>query len=353
MNEAMLTETVRALLDDNKGLLAMDESIGTCNKHFAALGIPQTEEMRRSYREMILTTPGLNESISGAILFDQTIRARKLDGTPFIKVLIDANIIPGIKVDFGAKAMKGFPGEKLTEGLDGLPARLKEYSDIGARFAKWRAVMAIGNDIPTPNCIKANAIALAQYAKYCQQAGLVPTVEPEVLMDGNHSLKKCMEVTEQVLQTVFEQLYKHNVLLSGMLLKPNMILPGLGAKIQDPIDVVAEATVNCLLKIVPKSVLGVAFLSGGQDAEVASARLNAMQKKYKSQLPWTLTFSFGRALQQPALEKWLGKNSNISAAQRSLKHRSKCNRAANMGHYNSKIEQAFWQEDGDCSLTHS
>ena len=333
MNEATLTQTVRALLAENKSLLAMDESIGTCNKRFAAVGILQTEEMRRTYREMIVTTPCLNESISGAILFDETIRQQKTDATPLIEVLIDAGIIPGIKVDIGAKPMVGFPGEKLTEGLDGLPARLTEYSNMGARFAKWRAVMAIGDGIPSVACIKANAIALAQYAKYCQQAGLVPIVEPEVLMDGNHSLKRCLEATEGVLQAVFEELYKQHVLLDGMLLKPNMILSGLNSKIQEPIDVVAEATINCLLKVVPTSVPGIAFLSGGQSPTHASERLNQMNKQYKSQLPWALTFSFGRALQQPALEIWRGSEANLIAAQQALQYRAKCNREACLGNY--------------------
>ncbi|MET4081946.1 fructose-bisphosphate aldolase class I [Pedobacter sp. UYP30] len=345
MNKVELIQTVRALLADNKGLLAMDESISTCNKRFAALGIPQTEEMRRRYRELLVTTPYLNESISGAILFDETIRQQKSDGTQFIEILINAGIIPGIKVDMGAKPMVEFPGEKLTEGLDGLPARLAEYSKMGARFAKWRAVLAIGEGIPSKECIKANAQALARYAQFCQEAGLVLIVEPEVMMTGNHSLKKCAEITEEVLQTVFEQLYKQHVLLEGMLLKPNMILPGLNSKIPETVDGIAEATVSCLLKVVPKAVPGIAFLSGGQSAELASARLNAMNKQYKAELPWALTFSFGRALQEPALEIWRGEDANTVKAQRALKHRADCNRAACMGNYNSKIEQGFWQEE--------
>ncbi|MEO7212029.1 MAG: class I fructose-bisphosphate aldolase [Mucilaginibacter sp.] len=333
-----LINTARILVANHKGLLAMDESVGTCNKRFAALSIPQTVEMRRSYREMIVTTPGLGESISGAILFDETIRQQKSDGTPFIKVLSDAGIIPGIKVDMGAKPLAGFPGEKVTEGLDGLRARFAEYRAMGARFAKWRAVIAIDNGIPSRGCIEANAHALARYAALCQEAGLVPIVEPEVLMDGAHSLQQCLAVTKEVLHTVFEQLYKQHVSLEGMLLKPNMILSGLAAKFQDPEKIVAENTVNFLLGAVPATVPGIAFLSGGQSTELASARLNQMNKQYKAVLPWALTFSFGRALQQPALEIWRGDNSNILAAQEALYHRAKCNRAASMGKYNNTME---------------
>ncbi|MFD2865529.1 class I fructose-bisphosphate aldolase [Mucilaginibacter antarcticus] len=333
-----LINTAQALVANNKGLLAMDESVGTCNKRFAALGIPQTVEMRRSYREMIVTTPGLGESISGAILFDETIRQKKTDGTPFIKVLLDGGIIPGIKVDMGSKPLAGFPGEKVTEGLDGLRARFADYSEMGARFAKWRAVMAIGSNIPSRGCIEANAHALARYAAISQEAGLVPIVEPEVLMDGAHSLQKCLAVTKEVIYTVFDQLYKQHVSLEGMLLKPNMLLPGLAAKVQDPENVVAESTVKFLLGAVPAAVPGIAFLSGGQSAELASARLDQMNKQYKAVLPWTLTFSFGRALQQPALEIWRGDNSNIPAAQEALYHRANCNRAACMGNYNNAME---------------
>jgi fructose-bisphosphate aldolase class I len=255
MNTDKLIATSQALVADNKGLLAMDESIGTCNKRFAALDIPQTVEMRRKYRELLVTTPGLNESISGAILYDETIRQGKADGTPFIKVLTDAGIIPGIKVDNGAKPLAGFPGEKITEGLDGLRTRLCEYGEMGARFAKWRAVIAIGDGIPSRECIEANANALARYAALCQEAGLVPIVEPEVLMTGGHSLERSLSVTNEVLHTVFDQLYKQKILLEGMILKPNMILPGLDFIVQDPIYAVAEATVKCLLRIVPEGNL--------------------------------------------------------------------------------------------------
>ena len=240
--------TAKALVANDKGLLAMDESNPTCNKRFAALGIPQTEEARRAYRELIVTTKGLGESISGAILYDETIRQKKKDGTPFIKIIADAGIIPGIKVDKGAKEMAGHPGEKITEGLDGLRDRLAEYFGIGARFAKWRAVIAISEGIPSRGCIEANAQALARYAALCQEAGIVPVVEPEVLMDGNHTLERCSEVTEEVLHSVFNHLYTQGVMLEGMLLKPNMVLPGLICLKQETVEETANATVKCLLR---------------------------------------------------------------------------------------------------------
>jgi fructose-bisphosphate aldolase class I len=341
MNTDKIISTARALITDNKGLLAMDESIGTCNKRFAALGIPQTVEMRRKYRELLVTTPGLHESISGAILYDETIRQLKADGTPFINVLMDAGVIPGIKVDIGAKPMAGFPGEKVTEGLDGLRQRLTEYYVMGARFAKWRAVIAIGDGIPSHECIEANAHALARYAALCQEAGLMPIVEPEVLMTGGHTLERCLAVTSEVLHVVFNQLYKQHILLEGIILKPNMILTGLTSPVQDTVDVVAEATVKCLLGAVPAAVPGIAFLSGGQSAELASVRLNAINERFKSKLPWALTFSFGRALQQPALEIWNGNDTNIHEAQQALYHRAECNRAARMGKYNKILEHAL------------
>lgn len=331
MKTEELIATAIALIAHNKGLLAMDESTETCNKRFATLNINQTVEMRRKYRELLVTTPGLNESISGAILFDETIRQQTTDGIPFIKVLMDAGIIPGIKVDIGAKQLAGFQGEKVTEGLDGLRSRLFEYKNMGARFAKWRAVIVIGDNIPSSGCIQANAHALARYAALCQEAGLVPIVEPEVLMDGKHSIDKCLDVTNEVLHTVFGQLYKQHVLLEGMLLKPNMILPGLESTDQSSLNTIAKATVKCLLKLVPAAVPGIAFLSGGQTPELASSRLDEMNKQYRSELPWALTFSFGRALQQPALEIWGGQDSNISAAQQALYRSAITNRAACMG----------------------
>jgi fructose-bisphosphate aldolase class I len=364
MSSEDLVNIARKLVAGDKGLLAMDESNPTCNKRFARLGIPQTEEVRRAYRELIVTTSGLGECISGAILYDETIHQKKKDGTPFVKAIIDAGIIPGIKVDTGAKDMARHPGEKITEGLDGLRDRLKEYYQMGARFAKWRAVIAVGDDLPTRGCIEANAQALARYAALCQEVGLVPVVEPEVLMDGNHTLERCCEVTEEVLRTVFNQLYIQRVMLEGMILKPNMVLPGLTCPPQkevsevsageqnyqvrlidrrqedaSEVDKAADATVKCLLRAVPAAVPGIAFLSGGQSAELASARLNAMNVRFKSQLPWALAFSFARAIQQPALEVWQGKEANVLAAQRALLHRAECNRAARLGQYIAAMER--------------
>jgi fructose-bisphosphate aldolase class I len=357
--------TAKTLVANDKGLLAMDESNPTCNKRFAALRIPRTEEARRAYRELIITTPGLGECISGVILYDETIRQQKKDGTPFIKAITDACIIPGIKVDTGAKDMALHPGEKITEGLDGLRDRLAEYFQMGARFAKWRAVITIGEGIPSRGCIDANAHALARYAALCQEVGLVPIVEPEVLMDGDHTLERCREVTEEVLHSVFNQLYIQQVALEGMILKPNMLLPGLTCPPHEivsetgmgeqqyqsrliaiqqedvaEIDNVADATVRCLLRAVPAAVPGIAFLSGGQSAELASARLNAMNVRFKNRLPWALAFSFARAIQQPAMEIWHGEQANVSAAQQALNHRALCNRAARRGEYTSAMERA-------------
>jgi len=364
MNTQELIGTAKALVADDKGLLAMDESNPTCNKRFAKLGIPQTVEARRDYRELIVTTPGLGECISGVILYDETIRQKKTDGTPFLKVLADAGIIPGIKVDTGAKDLAAHPGEKITEGLDGLRDRLKEYFQMGARFAKWRAVIAIGDGIPSRSCIEANAHALARYASLCQEAGLVPIVEPEVLMDGDHSLERCREVTEEVLRTVFNQLNSQRVLLEGMILKPNMVLPGLTCPPHEEVsevgvgeqqyqvrltdqqpdevqamDELANITVKSLWRTVPAAVPGIAFLSGGQSAQLASARLNTMNLRFKSQLPWALAFSFARAIQQPALEIWRGEEANVKAAQQALLHRARCNRAARRGEYTIAMER--------------
>ena len=339
MDAPNLIKIARALVAGDKGLLAMDESNPTCDKRFAKLGIPQTVEARRAYRELIITTPRLGECISGTILCDETIRQQKKDGTPFIRVITDAGIIPGIKVDAGAKEMAAHPGEKITEGLDGLRARLAEYSQMGARFAKWRAVIALGDGIPSRGCIEANAQALARYAAVCQEAALVPVVEPEVLMDGEHSLERCGEVTEEVLRTVFNQLYVQRVILEGMILKPNMVLPGLGCPEQETVDEVADATVRCLLRAVPAAVPGIAFLSGGQSGELASARLNAMNVRFKARLPWAVAFSFARAIQQPALEIWRGEEAHLLAAQQALYHRAQCNRAARRGEYTFAMER--------------
>jgi len=338
MNLQLLKDTAKLLFADDKGLLAMDESTGTCNKRFEKLGIPQTVEARRAYRELIVTTPGLGESIGGAILYDETIRQQKSDGTPFIKVFIDAGIIPGIKVDTGAKALAGHPGEKVTEGLDGLRDRLQEYFQMGARFAKWRAVIAIGRGLPSWGCIDANAHALARYAALCQEEGLVPVVEPEVVMDGEHTLDECCEATDEALRTVFSELFAQRVVLEGMVLKPNMVLPGLSSSSQPALEEVADATVNCFLRSVPAAVPAIAFLSGGQPAELATARLNAMNVRFKSRLPWALAFSFARAIQQPALEIWNGRQANVEAAQHALYHRARCNKAARRGEYSQEME---------------
>ena len=338
MSAIGLIETARALVADDKGLLAMDESNPTCNKRFAALGIPETVEARRSYRELIVTTPNLGECISGLILYDETIREGKKDGTSFLKIIVNAGIIPGIKVDTGAKEMAGHPREKVTEGLDGLRERLIEYFKMGARFAKWRAVITIGSGIPSRGCIEANAQALARYAALCQETGLVPVVEPEVLMEGEHTLARCCEVTEEVLRTVFDELYAQRVMLEGMILKPNMVLPGLTCPQQEVVDVVADTTVKCLLRAVPAAVPGIAFLSGGQSGELASARLSAMNSRFRGHLPWAVAFSFARAIQQPALEVWKGQQANVRLAQKALYYRAKCNVAARRGNYPAAME---------------
>jgi fructose-bisphosphate aldolase class I len=340
MNAQKLIDTARALVAGDRGLLAMDESNPTCNQRFAKLGIPQTMEARRAYRELIVTTPGLGACISGAILHDETIRQKKEDGTPFIKILTEAGIVPGIKVDAGAKDLAGFSGEKITEGLDGLRNRLAEYSQMAARFAKWRAVISIGGGIPSRGCVEANAQAFARYAALCQEAGLVPIVEPEVLMDGDHTLERCREVTEEVLRSVFIQLNCQRVLPEGMILKPNMVLPGSACPTQESVDEVADATVRSLLRTVPAAVPGITFLSGGQSSELASARLNAMNIRFKSRLPWALAFSFARAIQQPALEVWQGQTANVKAAQQALLHRARCNRAARRGEYTAAMERS-------------
>ena len=340
MNQRALVETARALVANDKGLLAMDESTPTCNKRFAALGIPQTVEARRAYRELLATTPALGECISGAILFDETIRQETAAGVAIVRVLESAGIIPGIKVDAGAKPLAGHLGEKVTEGLDGLRERLAEYAGMGARFAKWRAVIAIGPGLPSESCIEANAHALARYAALCQEAALVPIVEPEVLMTGDHTLERCLESTTATLRAVFIQLHLQDVLLEGMLLKPNMVVPGLSNAASASVDEVADATVNCFLQSVPAAVPGIAFLSGGQSAELASARLNAINVRFKTRAPWALAFSFARAIQEPALAIWHGDPANVKAAQRALLHRARCNRAARRGAYTSAMENA-------------
>ena len=339
MNKQDLMETARMMVEGDKGILAMDESVKTCNRRFEKMGIPQTEEARRAYREMIMTAPGLGDSIHCAILSDETIRQGKKDGTPFVKVLAVAGILPGIKVDGGAKDLAGHPGEKITEGLDGLRGRLAEYFHLGARFAKWRAVITPGNGLPSKACVEANAQLLALYAGLCQEAGLVPIVEPETLMEGAHTMDRCFEVTEGVLRMVFRQLYTQGVLLEGMILKPNMVLPGLGCPKQERVEEVADATVRCLLRAVPAIVPGIAFLSGGQTPELASARLNAMNLRFKSKLPWALSFSYARAIQQPALELWKNEEPHVQTAQQALTHRARCNQAARRGEYKAEMER--------------
>jgi fructose-bisphosphate aldolase, class I len=332
-------ETAKSLMADGKGLLAMDESDGTCNKRFEKLGIPQSVEARHAFREMIATTPGLGASISGAILFDDTIRQKTKDGVALVDILNKAGIMPGIKVDSGAEEMAAHPGEKITGGLDRLRERLSEYHELGARFAKWRAVITIGEGLPSCACVHANAHALARYAALCQEAGMVPIVEPEVLMEGSHSLKRCCEVTEKIIRAVFNEFYDQRVMIEGLLLKPNMILPGLACPTQEPVNEVADATVMCLMRVVPAAVPGIAFLSGGQSGELASARLNAMNVRFQSHVPWALSFSFARAIQQPAMEIWGGEEGNIKAGQKALLHRANCNHAARRGEYSSAMEK--------------
>lgn len=338
MNIDKLIETATVLVATDRGLLAMDESNPTCNERFAVLGIPRTEASRRAYRELLVTSPDLGESVSGAILYDESIRQKTNSGTPFVEILVGAGIIPGIKVDIGAKDMAGFPGEKITEGLDGLSARVQEYARLGARFAKWRAVIAIGADIPTQACIDANAHALARYAAICQDFGLVPIVEPEVLMDGAHNLEQCLEVSGRVQHAVFEQLHVQRIPLEGMILKPNMVLPGKDCVDQADTDAIADATVHCLLRSVPAAVAGIAFLSGGQTGQQACTRLSAMNVRFAGKMPWPLTFSFARAIQHPAMDIWSGHESKTKAAQEALLHRAECSRAARRGQYTAAMD---------------
>ncbi len=338
-----LVATAQALVGAGRGLLAMDESTPTCNKRFAAAGIPQTEDARRSYREMIITTPGLGRCISGAILYDETIRQRDGTGVLLLDRLAEAGIIPGIKVDCGAKPLALHPGETVTEGLDGLRERLEEYAAMGARFAKWRGVIALDEGLPTRGCIAANAQALARYAALCQEAGLVPIVEPEVLMTGGQGIASCLAATEIVLRAVFHELVLHGVVLEAVILKPNMILPGLKCPDQGTVQTVAELTVECLSRCVPAAVAGIAFLSGGQSGALASARLNAINliaRAGRGRTPWPLVFSFARAIQRPALAIWHGEDDQIGAAQQALYHRASCNHAALRGDYTQAMENS-------------
>ncbi len=335
-----MVATAQAMVTSGKGILAADESYSTANKRFEKLGIPTTEEARRAYRDMLLLTPGLGDFISGVILFDETIHQSTHDGVPFAEAIVTAGMIPGIKLDTGAKPLAGAPGETVTEGLDNLRDRVADYYKLGARFAKWRAVLTIGDGIPSRRCIEANAHALARYAAICQEGGLVPIVEPEVLMDGAHTLERSFEVTEEVLHTVFAQLYLHKVVPEQMILKPSMVIPGEKSSQQVSVEAVATATVKCLLCTVPAAVPGIAFLSGGQSEELATAHLNAMNTLFKGKMPWPLTFSYGRALQQPALLAWMGQDANVPTARQALHHRVKCNSAASLGQYTEEMEKA-------------
>jgi fructose-bisphosphate aldolase class I len=335
-----LEATAQAMVAPGKGILAADESYSTCNKRFQKLGIPTEENVRRDYREMLLTAPGVGEFFSGAILFDETIRQKTRAGVPFAEAMQKNGIIPGIKVDTGAKPLATCPNETITEGLDGLRERVKEYYEMGARFAKWRAVISITDTLPSRRCIETNAHALARYAALCQEGGLVPIVEPEVLMDGNHTIDRCDEVTTETLKVVFWELYRQGVVLEQMVLKPSMVISGADCPQQASVEEVAERTVKCLLRTVPAAVPGCAFLSGGQNDEVATLHLNAMNQMFGDKLPWRLTFSYGRALQQPAMEAWLGKDENVTKAQQILYTRAKCNGAASLGKYSKEMEQA-------------
>ncbi|MEJ8569740.1 class I fructose-bisphosphate aldolase [Elongatibacter sediminis] len=339
MSSSDLVAVAQAMVAEGKGILAIDESMGTIGKRFKSVGIENNEDNRRAYREMLLTTPGLGDHISGAILFDETLRQSTADGTPFVQVMQDAGVLPGIKVDTGAHPMAGHSGEKITEGLDGLRGRLEEYRGLGARFAKWRAVITIGENIPTASCVDANAHALARYAALCQEADIVPMVEPEVLMDGTHGLDESFEVTEATLRALFNQLYDHNVLLEGAILKASMVISGSDAEDRAGVGEVAEATVQCLLNAVPAALAGVVFLSGGQSDQEATAHLDAMNRL--GDLPWPLSFSYGRALQAPSLALW-GENvsANVAAAQNKLAHRARMNGLAAMGQYDTSLEAA-------------
>jgi fructose-bisphosphate aldolase class I len=336
MNQGELARIAKAMVAKNKGILAADESSGTITKRFNSIKIESTEENRRTYREMLFTAPGAADYISGVILYDETIRQKTKDGTPFPEYLTKKGIIPGIKVDTGAKPLALLKGETITEGLDGLRERLVEYYKLGARFAKWRAVIDIGDGVPTAFAIEANAHALARYAALCQENDIVPIVEPEVLMDGAHSIERCEEVTSTVLQTVFDQLFEHRILLEGMVLKPNMVISGKKAPNRAGPEQVAEATLRVLKRHVPPAVPGIAFLSGGQSSAEATLHLSLMNKT--GPLPWSLTFSYGRALQDDALKTWAGQAANYAAAQKEMAKRAKLNSLATTGSYSSSLE---------------
>jgi fructose-bisphosphate aldolase class I len=335
---SQLAETARALVAPHKGILAADESSGTIEKRFKSIDVASTEENRRAYRELLFTAPGVEEFISGVILFDETIRQKAKDATPFPKLLEKRGIIPGIKVDKGTKPLPFSKLEKITEGLDGLRERISEYRGLGARFAKWRAVIEIGEGIPSDACIETNAHALARYAALCVEGGLVPIVEPEVLMDGAHSIERCFEATERTLRFVYRCLYEQRVPLEQTLLKPNMVLSGKSCPQQASVRQVAEQTLRCLRNAVPAAVPGIVFLSGGQSDEAATAHLNEMNRLGGG--PWELSFSYGRALQAPTLKSWAGKPENASAGQQAFLHRARCNGAARSGRYSEAMERA-------------
>jgi len=334
--EGDLRMVAQALVAKPKGILAADESVSTITKRFEAVGVTSTAQTRRAYRELLLTPPGLAEFISGVILHDETIRQSAGDRTSFPQLLHDRGILPGIKVDTGAKPLAGASGEKVTEGLDGLRERIAEYVALGARFAKWRAVITVGEGIPSPACLGANAHALARYAALCQEGGLVPIVEPEVLMDGDHTIDRCFAVTEATLRAVFGELAEQQVALEAIVLKPSMVIPGKHCPRQASVEEVADATLQCLRRTVPAAVPGIAFLSGGQSPELATAHLNAMNARGSQ--AWELSFSFGRALQDPTLAAWKGEAANLHAGAQALYHRARCNAAARSGAYRPEAD---------------
>lgn len=338
MSKEQLEKVARALVAKGKGILAADESMGTIKRRFDSIQIESSETNRRAYRDMLFTAPGIEQAISGVILFDETLRTKANDGTPFAELLAKKGILPGIKVDKGPVDIPSFPGEVVTEGLDGLRGRLKEYKELGAKFAKWRAVITIGDGIPTYACLKANAHALGRYAALCQEAGIVPIVEPEVLLDGNHSVERCQDVSEDALRITFAQLAEQRIYLAGMILKPSMVVSGKDNPRQAGVEEVAERTIRVLKRAVPAAVPGIAFLSGGQSAVSATEHLNAMQKL--GPLPWEVTFSYARALQDPAIKAWKGQDANVSAAQKIFYHRAKMNSAARNGSYRKEMEGA-------------
>jgi fructose-bisphosphate aldolase class I len=338
MSNQALESVAQAMVAKGKGLLAADESMGTIKRRFDSIKIESNDNNRRAYREMLFATKGVEEAISGVILFDETIRTTASDGTPFPKLLAKKGIIPGIKVDKGPVDIPGFPGEVVTEGLDGLRGRLKEYKELGAKFAKWRAVITIGDGIPTYTCLQANGHALARYAALCQEAEIVPIVEPEVLLDGNHTIEQCQEVTEKTLKITFTELFLQRVHLEGMILKPSMVVSGKDNPRQAGVEEVAERTIQCLKRTVPAAVPGIAFLSGGQSAVSATEHLNAMNKVGPH--PWQVSFSYARALQDPALKAWKGEAGNVATAQRIFYHRAKMNSAARSGSYTAQMESA-------------